>query len=534
VKIDSLEIFELFAQEIEKQVHFLHDALFLNKVVDGKYEIKPLVGAAHAIKSACRLVELEPLVVLAHSLEEKLEKPQEEARKNEIFEILNFFSSCSSCEASSILQFIEKEKAKIKKLSEGTSSEGQSSKLTLPPPCSFSEAIRIPSNAYAELARTCKFAENLIDKEDYFYAKEAIQKIEDELVDLRLVTFQEILDGLKKAHESAKEATCIESVLTFTGIRTKVDRLIIGKLYVPISHLIVNAAVHGIESKKERLAKGKEIQGSIKVDISLLEGKLSIIVSDDGRGFSEAKDGQPVTHFSGRGVGIKSAKDAVESLGGTFEVHSKKDVGTRCKILVPITLFVLRALIVEIAGMRFGVPLFEIEKVAANDEKISCRELSLGALKQKPLGPQVIIKDGTSSSLLQCDKVIGPRELVLFDLSPMVGAIDGVSGLAIDDDGTLIYIINPKELQNQSVKKRILLVDKSPSLKVGLELLFSSKVAFDHAEDMLSMWNMMELHHYDLIILNEMQAKSKRATLPDVIFLDDEEEIVRRVRKIYE
>ena len=187
------------------------------------------------------------------------------------------------------------------------------------------------------------------------------------------------------------------------GEATGVDRDILDRLEAPLNHLIRNALDHGIESPEERRAAGKPPMATIRLEARHRAGMLQIVLSDDGRGvdldrlrakvvdrglttaamarrLGEAElldflflpgfsTKEQVTAVSGRGVGLDVVQSMVHSVRGSVRVASRPGKGTRFILQLPITVSVIRALLVEIAGEPYAFPLSRIDRILMVDRK---------------------------------------------------------------------------------------------------------------------------------------------------------------------
>ena len=176
----------------------------------------------------------------------------------------------------------------------------------------------------------------------------------------------------------------------------------------PLNHLIRNALDHGLEMPEERRAAGKTPMGTIRLEARHRAGMLQIILSDDGRGIdlerlrtkvverelttaaianelSEAElleflflpgfsTKEHVTEVSGRGVGLDVVHSMVRAVGGSVRVSVRPGKGTRFVLQLPITVSVIRALLVEIAGEPYAFPLSRIDRIFMLDRN-DLREL---------------------------------------------------------------------------------------------------------------------------------------------------------------
>jgi len=199
------------------------------------------------------------------------------------------------------------------------------------------------------------------------------------------------------------------------GQATGVDREILEKLEAPLTHLLRNALDHGLESPEERLAAGKNPEGLLTLEARHQAGQLHVIVADDGRGIdlerirrkvvarglstaemvnrlTEAElldflflpgfsTSEAVTEISGRGVGLDIVRTLAQEVGGCVRVENHPGTGrvvgcgTQFHLQLPITLSVLRTLLVEIAGDPYAIPLTRIDHlVVAPPEEIQTLE----------------------------------------------------------------------------------------------------------------------------------------------------------------
>ena len=185
--------------------------------------------------------------------------------------------------------------------------------------------------------------------------------------------------------------------LNIKGEDTELDRSIIESLSDPLTHLIRNCADHGLEPPDERLANGKDREGSIWLEAKHEGGQVAISVRDNGRGIDAEKvkakslanqvitqaeadsmgekeaaklifhpglsTADAVTSLSGRGVGMDVVKSTLEKLGGAIDLETKLNEGTHIIIHLPTTLTIMSSLIIRIEGDRFAVPHSELKEV---------------------------------------------------------------------------------------------------------------------------------------------------------------------------
>ncbi|MCS7008754.1 MAG: chemotaxis protein CheA, partial [Chthoniobacterales bacterium] len=187
--------------------------------------------------------------------------------------------------------------------------------------------------------------------------------------------------------------------LEILGEDVELDRTLLEGLSDPLTHLVRNAADHGLEPPEERRAAGKPPVGRIRLAAAHFHGRVQIEVRDDGRGLNPQKirnkavergiisaeaaarmsdqeacrlifmpgfsTASTVTDISGRGVGMDVVKTNIEKLGGTVDLESEPGRGTAVIIRLPLTLAIIPALIVSCGGRRFAMPQINVEEIVA-------------------------------------------------------------------------------------------------------------------------------------------------------------------------
>ncbi|MDD2447108.1 MAG: chemotaxis protein CheA [Tissierellia bacterium] len=283
--------------------------------------------------------------------------------------------------------------------------------------------------------------------------------------------------------------------LVIEGEETELDRTVVSELGEPLIHLIRNAADHGVETKEERLAKGKPEKGIVKLTAYQEGNRVIIIVSDDGKGmspdiiresairkgidisgldekelvklifhqgFSTVKE---VTDVSGRGVGMDVVKQKINSLGGTIEVESEIDKGTSFIIKLPLTLSIIQSLMVSIGKHTFAVPLGIIDKVVRIEKeeilKSHSNEIYMYRNKAVPVirvneklaieateeeKHIILIQLGDKHYGLLVDKLMGQQEIVIKKLTGILSKMKEYLGATILGNGEIILILDASNL----------------------------------------------------------------------------------------
>ncbi len=328
-------------------------------------------------------------------------------------------------------------------------------------------------------------------------------EVQDRFMHMRMVPLAALSTRLRRTVRVAAEGRGTHVDLAIEGERVELDKTVIEELAGPLEHLLRNAVDHGIESQHVRLAQGKPARGRIVLR-ARYEGTQAVIeVSDDGAGLrpgdlaeaavragmcspeealgmtaSELHDliyrlgittAPEVTQSSGRGVGMDAVKTAVSRLKGVIQVESEPGRGAVFTIRLPLTLAVMRALLVRSSGETFAIPMAVITQVLRVTpdrlERVGRQTVlrtsgqvlpavHLGAalqLKHPPdhsvrAAPVLVIEMGGRKLALLVDHILEAREVVIKKLGSLLGNSRGVTGATLMGDGGVVLIVNPDEL----------------------------------------------------------------------------------------
>jgi two-component system chemotaxis sensor kinase CheA len=285
--------------------------------------------------------------------------------------------------------------------------------------------------------------------------------------------------------------------LIFQGEETELDKTVLDKIGEPLLHLIRNAIDHGIETPEERRTGRKPATGALVLSAAHESNNIVITVADDGRGMSAEKlkvsavskglinsataasmadeeafrlvflpgfsTNREVTETSGRGIGLDVVKNDIASLNGIIDVTSRPRVGTCFTIRLPLTLSIIHALMVEVSGETFAVPLSgvcesitvprrEIHETGTG-EVITLRDRLLPlirldrffALDEHADGEEitvVVAGSGVKRAGIVVDRLVGQQEVVIKALDDYLGDINGISGGTVLGNGKICLILD--------------------------------------------------------------------------------------------
>jgi two-component system chemotaxis sensor kinase CheA len=320
--------------------------------------------------------------------------------------------------------------------------------------------------------------------------REAIMKARMLPVKIVFQRFQRLVRDLSLRHGR-------DVSLRFEGEETELDKTVIDEIGEPLLHLIRNAVDHGIEPPAERRSLGKPPTGALTLRARHESNHIVIAVSDDGRGMSadqirnaavakglvdgnaaaELADAEAlglvflpgfstsseVTETSGRGIGLDVVKKIVNSFNGIIDIDSRAGAGTTFTIKLPLTLAIITALMVEVGGETYAIPLSGVlesirvdaaelhdvgggEMIKLRDRLLPLHRLDLffghEAAGSRPQEYVVVVGSGEKRGGLVVDRLIGQQEIVIKGLDDYLGELPGISGGTVLGDGRISLIVD--------------------------------------------------------------------------------------------
>ena len=410
-------------------------------------------------------------------------------------------------------------------------------------------------------------------------ASQRAQLLYDTALACRMRPFADVLTGQSRMVRDLGRSLGKPVRLLVEGEKTQVDRDVLEKLEAPLTHLLRNAVDHGIELPERRLLAGKAEEGVIRLRASHQAGMLSLELIDDGAGIdlerlrssiveralspadTVARMSEEelltflflpgfslrdkVTEVSGRGVGLDAVQHMIRELRGSIELTQLAGQGCRFHLQVPLTLSVVRSLVVEVGGEAYAFPLAHIERtLEVSAEEIvqiegrqhfwhEGRHIGLVAASQllnRPAGQTqesnlrvVVIREREQLYGVAVERLVGERVLVVMPLDPRLGKVQDISSGALLDDGSVVLIVDVEDLL-RSVEKllstgsleridrgssgtrgvarqRILVVDDSLTVReLQRKLLGNRGYDVAVAVDGMDGWNALRGEDFDLLI----------------------------------
>ena len=405
------------------------------------------------------------------------------------------------------------------------------------------------------------------------------QRLYDTALACRMRPFGDGVGGMARMVRDLGRSLGKQVRLEIEGDATQVDRDILEKLDAPLMHLLRNAVDHGIEMPMDRMDAGKSPEGLIKLAARHAAGMLLIELSDDGAGISldrlrvevvqrkltnaetaarlsEAElleflflsgfsTRGEVTEISGRGVGLDVVQTMVRQLRGAVRIHQTTGQGTRFVLEMPLSLSVVRSLLVEVQGEIYAFPLAyvshalqvraeEIEQLEGHQHfRFMDKQIGLVAARQilragepAPAAESVavvVVGDHDKLYGIAVDRYVGERTLVVQPLDPRLGKVQDVMAGALMDDGTPLLILDVEDMLLSVQKlieggrltrvdgggavvqarrrKRVLVVDDSLTVReLERKLLLNRGFEVAVAVDGMDGWNMLRGEDFDLVV----------------------------------
>jgi chemotaxis protein histidine kinase CheA len=340
-----------------------------------------------------------------------------------------------------------------------------------------------------ELTETCRHLARISDD------------LQDEVMRSRMLPIESVFSKFPRLVRDLAQKVGKRIDFIVEGKDTELDRSVAEQISDPIIHLLRNSIDHGIESEEERRTSGKPEVGQVRLSARHEENQIVIDIEDDGRGMSSEKlkakavskglltpesasrmsdrealelifgsgfsTAEQVSDISGRGVGMDIVRTNVERLNGSITLETELGQGTRFTVRLPLTLAIIRALLIDVGGQIYAIPLSSVVEALRieRDElrPVNGREaielrgqvlplIRLGQIfnitSQKQTDADadrsfvVAVRWGERRGGLLVDSLIGEQEIVIKSLGKLFRNAHGISGGAVLGDGRVAPILD--------------------------------------------------------------------------------------------
>ncbi|WP_235840262.1 chemotaxis protein CheA [Citrifermentans pelophilum] len=325
-----------------------------------------------------------------------------------------------------------------------------------------------------------------------------LRALHDEVMKVRLMPFEAICDRFQRSVRSLAKKSGKEINFELSGREIGMDRGMLEQLVDPLNHILRNAVDHGMEESAERAAQGKPPRGTVRLTVSRDRDRISIQVSDDGRGMEPQKmieaaiakgvitpeegallsprqalmlscipgfsTAKVVTDISGRGVGMDAVNAAIQKLGGTLVIESEPGQGSTFTLRLPMTIAIIHGLVVQCGRVKAAVPvtavLRTVELARHEIETMGKRQmfqlegeaiplLSLNRILGLPLGrfpsgilPLFVTEAKGRRVGIVVDRFLGQHELFVKPFGRPLCKMAGLAGGATLGDGEIVTILD--------------------------------------------------------------------------------------------
>lgn len=335
-----------------------------------------------------------------------------------------------------------------------------------------------------------------------------VSDLQDAVMKLRMQPVKKIFSKFPRIVRDLAKKLNKKVNLVLEGEDTEIDRSILDKLEDPLIHLVRNAIDHGIEPPEERIKAGKPEVGTIKLSAYQEGDRIIISIEDDGRGIDVEKvkqkaiekglitpeqaenmsdkeayellfmpgfsTAEQVSEVSGRGVGMDVVASTIHSLRGTIEVESEPGKGTKFIMKLPLTVAIIRTLMVGANDRIFAIPLYSVVEIVRYEPENVKR---IGQFKSFMLRDEVyllftlnelfdiedegekqfivIVRVGEKNIAIAVEELFGEEEIVIKPLGKLLENVQGIAGATITGDGRVVLIVDTNSLINDKKSQLI-------------------------------------------------------------------------------
>jgi len=395
--------------------------------------------------------------------------------------------------------------------------------------------------------------------------RRTIGELQKSLTRIRMGPARDLMTHAARTLRALRRATGVHVELRTIGEDTEFDKAVAEQLVDPITQLLRNAVAHGVEPPEERAAKGKPATATVTIRARQDGNLLVLEVSDDGRGIDTAalrerlvSTGQwsatraelandaeildallgsgvsvrgDADELAGRGIGIGIVRQTVSKLGGEVKVSSSPGRGTTFSLRLPLSTALAQAMLFKVGGQVYAIPNVHVIDTTLVDSAATTatvRHEQLPVLRLEALLGQgtatdrragIVVSFAGKSLVCTVDKIIGPREIIIKPLGPLLAPLTLYAGATISGSGKVQLILDPAQLVRRAypdapdaaiddagsapmvLAGRALVVDDSRAIREAMtSMLGREGWIVDVAEDGARALQMTRQLRYDLII----------------------------------
>jgi two-component system chemotaxis sensor kinase CheA len=359
-------------------------------------------------------------------------------------------------------------------------------------------SVRLRSHGFSSLAVDLGKAAKGLERK--------LNELQKRVMDIRMTPVGQLFEKMSRIVRKVSREQGKKVELRIFGADTELDKMIIEDISDPLMHIIRNSIDHGIETPAARKRLGKDEKGTIRLSSCQKGNHVVIEVEDDGGGIDIQRvkrkaveaghigDGEDisdkevlellflpglstaetVSEISGRGVGMDVVRNNIEALSGMVDIDSEKGRGTRVTITLPITLAIIKALLITAAGRSYAVPIASVQETLALESKniitverkevMQLRDTTLPLLRLSrffsidegaaPLDCYYVIVVGLADKRvgIVVDDLLGQQDIVIKSLGDTFKGIRGVSGAADLGDQRTILVLDVGGIINEATR----------------------------------------------------------------------------------
>ncbi|MBA4370205.1 MAG: hypothetical protein C0418_01325, partial [Coriobacteriaceae bacterium] len=325
--------------------------------------------------------------------------------------------------------------------------------------------------------------------EDTTRATTVVSELQEQGMRLRMLPVSTVFNSFPRAVRDLARQFKKDVDLVLEGTETELDKKVLEEINDPLVHIMRNAVDHGVETTEVREALGKRATGTIRLSARQEGDHIVVEISDDGAGIDPEKvraaavrkgymtesevrsmsdreaqylifeagfsTSAIITEISGRGVGMDVVREfIVDKLKGSLDVDSRVGEGTNFRLTIPLTLAIIRALMLKVGGQVFSMPTASIEETLRIDPgevlKVEGREVIRRQRRTIPLVrlcdilriPEASDTGATKMSIavvgfsghrmgFLVDSFVGEQQIVIKPLGSHLKKVDNVAGVTV-------------------------------------------------------------------------------------------------------